>query len=55
MDASGLLKALWLRRALAGLSIREAERELRRRGYSKSRAMTFLSRHKHRLGLRNGR
>ena len=48
-----LLRVLWLRRALRGLTVREAERELRRRGYSKSQAMGFLSRNKRRLGLVN--
>jgi len=48
-----LLRVLWLRRVLRGLTVRQAEHELRRRGYSKTRAMAFLSRNKRRLGLVN--
>ncbi len=35
-----------------GLTIRDAERKLRAQGLSKTHAVAFLARHKHRLGLR---
>ncbi|MCU0975313.1 MAG: hypothetical protein MUC71_03260 [Steroidobacteraceae bacterium] len=35
-----------------GLTIRDAERKLRAQGLSRSAAVGFLARHKHRLGLR---
>lgn len=47
------VRVWWLRRALRGLTVRQAERELRRRGYSKATACAFLSRNKRRLGLVN--
>lgn len=47
------VRVWWLRPALRGLTVREAERELRRRGYSRSRAAEFLARHKRALGLLN--